>query len=76
MDKFNRVIKTPDELATVMQAFKMAPDNEIGEFIVGQTDKIIDLDRRNKFLEEVIDIQKNQLERRQKRACDNQARRH
>jgi hypothetical protein len=59
----NRFIKTPEELFTLMKAFGMAPDNEIGNFIVDQTERIIELERRIRFQDEVIDTQKKQLER-------------
>jgi hypothetical protein len=65
MYKENRFIKTPDELHRIMQAFKIAPENEIGEFIVGQTEKIIELERHIGFLTDVIETQKKQIERLQ-----------
>ena len=63
MYKENRVIKTPNELLRIMQAFKIAPDNEIGEIIVGQTEKILELESHIRFLEDVIETQKKQIER-------------
>jgi len=63
----NRMIKTPDELFRIMQSFKIAPDNEIGEFIVDQTEKIIELERRIRFLEDVVELQKKHIERLQLR---------
>ena len=65
MYKENRVIKTPNELLRIMQAFKIAPENEIGEFIVGQTEKLIKLEGHIRFLEDVIETQKKQIERLQ-----------
>jgi hypothetical protein len=76
MDNVNRFIRTPDELDVIMQAFKIAPGNKIGEIIVSQTDKIIDLNRRIKYLEGVIETQKKQLELKQNRTCNNQGRKH
>ncbi|MGD0209671.1 MAG: hypothetical protein ABSC14_01675 [Desulfomonilia bacterium] len=76
MYRYNRFIKTPEELFTIMNSFKMAPDNEISDFIVGQTEKIIELERHIKFQNEVIDAQKKQLERLQLRPCKNRERYH
>ncbi|HVN70981.1 MAG TPA: hypothetical protein VMU10_03065 [Desulfomonilia bacterium] len=76
MNGYNRFIKTPEELFTIMEAFRMAPDNEISDFIVGQTEKIIELERHIKFQNEVIDAQKKQLERKQFAHCQNGGRHH
>jgi hypothetical protein len=76
MHKKNHVIKTLNDFHRITEAFKLAPDVKVGEFIIGLTKKIIESEKQVKFLEDVIEFQKNQIEQLQLRLCKSKRKSH